>query len=125
MEFSKRLNQLESSYARQEARLEHVDVNLEKLSTAYSDMAKTMAQLVAHHEEVQRLGQQMRDVQHRQNQQATDIALLKRDVEPISEMKQQLSSNTGVSNATKWLAGVVVAAIISAAVYGLRSGIVG
>ena len=120
MEFSKRLNQLESSYARQEARLEHVDVNLEKLSDAYADMAKTMAQLVAHHEEVQRLGQQMRDVQFCQHQQATDIALLKRDVEPINEMKQQLSSNTGVSNATKWLAGVVLAAVISAMAYGLR-----
>ena len=120
MEFSKRLNQLESSYARQEARLEHVDVNLEKLSNAYADMAKTMAQLVAHHEEVQRLGQQMRDVQFCQHQQATDIALLKRDVEPINEMKQQLSSNTGVSNATKWLAGVVLAAVISAMAYGLR-----
>lgn len=120
MEFSKRLNHLESSYARQEARLEHVDVNLEKLSNAYADMAKTMAQLVAHHEEVQRLGQQMRDVQFCQHQQATDIALLKRDVEPINEMKQQLSSNTGVSNATKWLAGVVLAAVISAMAYGLR-----
>jgi len=120
MEFSKRLNQLESSYARQEARLEHVDVNLEKLSNAYADMAKTMAQLVAHHEEVQRLGQQMRDVQFCQHQQATDIALLKRDVEPINEMKQQLSSNTGVSNATKWLAGAVMAAIISAMGYALR-----
>jgi len=120
MEFSKRLNQLESSYARQEARLEHVDVNLEKLSNAYADMAKTMAQLVAHHEEVQRLGQQMRDVQFCQHQQATDIALLKRDVEPINEMKQQLNSNTGVSNATKWLAGAVLAAIISAMGYALR-----
>lgn len=125
MELNKRLNQLESSYARQEARLEHVDVNLEKLGNAFSDMAKTMAQLVAHHEEVQRLGQQMRDVQHRQNQQATDIALLKRDVEPISDMKQQLSNNTGVSNATKWVAGVVLAAIISAVAYGLRGNLGG
>jgi len=31
-----------------------------------------------------------------------------------------LSSNTGVSNATKWLAGAVMAAIISAMGYALR-----
>lgn len=120
IELSKRLNQLESAHAKHGAKLENVDVNLEKLSNAYSDMAKTTARLVAHQEEVTRLGQQMRDAQQEQARQATDIALLQKDVEPLGEMKQQLTSNTGVSNATKWLATAVLTAVIGAFAYGIR-----
>jgi hypothetical protein len=35
-------------------------------------------------------------------------------------MEKQLNSNTGVSNATKWVAGVVISAVIAALAIGLR-----
>ena len=124
IELSKRLNQLESAHAKHGAKLENVDVNLEKLSNAYSDMARTTAKLVAHQEEQTRMSQQMRDIQQVQAAQATKIALLQKDVEPIREMEKQLSSNTGVSNATKWTATAVVTGLIGLVVYGMR-GLIG
>ena len=121
IELSKRLNQLESAHAKHGAKLENVDVNLEKLSNAYSDMAKTTARLVAHQEEQARMSQQMRELQQEQSSQSTQIALLQQSVEPLRSMEKQLNSNTGVSNATKWAAGVVISAVIAALTIGLRS----
>lgn len=120
IELSKRLNQLESAHAKHGAKLENVDVNLEKLSNAYSDMAKTTARLVAHQEEQVRMSQQMRELQQEQYSQSTQIALLQQSVEPLRTMEKQLNSNTGVSNATKWVAGVVISAVIAALAIGLR-----
>jgi cell shape-determining protein MreC len=120
IELSKRLNQLESAHAKHGAKLENVDVNLEKLSNAYSDMAKTTARLVAHQEEQVRMSQQMRELQQEQYSQSTQIALLQQSVGPLRTMEKQLNSNTGVSNATKWVAGVVISAVIAALAIGLR-----
>lgn len=120
MDTDRRLSRLEAGHAHQKEKLDHVDHHLSKLSEAYTDMAKTMANLVAHQEEVQRMGEQMREVQQHLANHNTEIAVLQRDVEPVSDMAKKTDRNATVTGAVKWFLASLVAATLGTLGYIIR-----
>ena len=120
MDTDRRLSRLEAGHAHQKEKLEHVDYHLGKISEAYTDMAQTMAKLVAHHEEVQRMGEQMREVQQHLANHDTEIAVLQKDVEPVSDIAKKTDRNHTVTSAVKWFLGSLVAATLGTLAYIIR-----